>query len=159
MFAFETPWWEIIVRVTIIYVAVLILVRITGKRQLGQLAPMDLLTVLLLAETVSPALVGEDFTILGGLVAASTLLALTYANGWAAYRWRSFEAVTEGRPKVLVYDGAIDRAVMRAERVTRQEIETALHRQGLASVDRVALGIIEPDGELTFLERQGAERS
>lgn len=151
MFDLQTPWWELIARVSIVYLAVLVMVRVTGKRQLGQLAPMDLLTVLLLAETVAPSLIGEEFSIQAGLIAAATLLALTYLNGWLAYRFPGFERAAEGSPRILIRNGKLDREVMRREQVTHQEIGTALRRNGLASAAQVSLCMIEPDGELTFL--------
>src|SRR5690606_36035391 len=104
MFELQTAWWEIVLRIAIIYFGLLVMVRVSGKRQLGQITPMDLLTMLVLAETVSPALTGEDPTVTAGLIAAATLIGITFGVGWVSYHSRWFERFTEGTPIVVIQD-------------------------------------------------------
>ena len=152
MFQMTAEWWEIIVRVVAVYIFLMVLVRISGKRQLGQLAPMDLLTILLVSETVSPALTADDDTLTAAAFAAGTLFALTFLFAWLTYRMRWFERVTEGTPKVLITDGRLDTNVMASERITTQELGTALRAHGLTSIGDVTLAMVETSGEISFIE-------
>ena len=154
MFEMSADWWEIIVRVVLVYAGVLVLVRLSGKRQLGQLAPMDLLTLLLVSETVSPALTGDDSSLTGGAIAVGTLFAMTFVVAVLAYRWRGFEAWTEGTPRVLISDGVLNENVMAAERITVQELGTALRMNGVSKLEDVMLAMVEPSGVISFIKRE-----
>lgn len=151
MFELTTPWWELIGRVTVIYVSLLFLLRLSGKRQLGQLTPMDLLTMLLVSETVSPALTAGDDSVTGGLIAAAALVALSVGIAAASYSSRRFERVVEGSPVILIRDGVIDRRVMAAERITDAELAIALRREGIEHSSEVRLAVVEPSGEISCL--------
>jgi uncharacterized membrane protein YcaP (DUF421 family) len=153
MFEMSTDWWEIIVRVVLVYVGLLVMVRLSGKRQLGQLAPMDLLTLLLVSETVSPALTGEESSVTGGMLAAGTLFVLTLVIAVLAYRLRGFEAISEGTPRVLIRDGQLFEKVMASERITVQELGTALRMNGVQTIDEVMLAMVEPSGVISFITR------
>jgi len=145
---------EVIGRVTLIYVGVFVLLRLGGKKELGSLSPMDLVTMLLLSETVSPALVGGSNSLGTGLVAATTLVALTVAIGFATFRSRRLERVVEGTARVLIRDGRLDAEVLRGERITHEQLQTALHENGLLSVSQVKRAFVEPTGDLTFIENK-----
>jgi uncharacterized membrane protein YcaP (DUF421 family) len=145
---------EVIGRVVLIYVAVLVLLRLGGKKELGSLTPMDLLTMLLLSETVSPAMVGGSDSVGIGLVAATTLIALSVLVGFVTFRSRRLERIVEGTAKVLIRDGKVDADVMRGERLTHEQLLTALHENGLMSVAEVKRAFVEPSGDLTFIEKK-----
>ncbi len=150
---------EIVVRVAIIYAACTVLLRIAGRRELSELSPMDLLAMLLLSETVSPAMTAGDETVTGGVVAASTLIALCMATGWMAYRSRGVERILQGSAAVLIHDGEVRPAILRRYRITATELETALHHNGLLSVAEVARAFVEPDGEITIIKAKDHEES
>lgn len=154
MFEPQANLLEVLARVILAYGALLLLLRLSGKRQLGQLSPMDLLTMLLISETVSPALTAGDDTLTTGLVAAATLVGLAVLIGWLSFRVGWFERVVEGRPDELIRDGRLDERVVAKERITKQELATALHRNGVASINDVSLGTVEPDGEITIVKRE-----
>ncbi len=145
---------EVVGRVTLIYAGVFVLLRLAGKRELGSLSPMDLLTMLLLSETVSPALVGGSDSLGLGMVAATTLIALTVILGFATFRFRRVERMVEGTAKVLIRDGRVDADVLRGERITHEQLLTALHENGLMSVSQVKRAFVEPTGDLTFIEKK-----
>lgn len=153
MFEPELNLAEIAFRVVLVYLALLAMLRLAGKRQLGQLAPMDLLTMLLISETVSPALTAGDESITASLVAAASLILLAVVVGWLAFKSRRVEWLTEGHPSTLIRDGILDQSVVANERITAQELDTALRRQGVTAVSEVALGTVEPDGEITIVKR------
>src|SRR5688572_28068915 len=106
---------EIVGRVCVVFVAVLVLLRLAGRKELASLSPIELLTMLLISETVSPALTGGDNSLVGGLLAASTLVGLTTLLGWASFRWRGIERAIDGQSKVLIARGRVQEAVLRAE--------------------------------------------
>ena len=158
MFAMEAPWWEIVLRVGVIYIALLAGLRLAGKRELGQITPMDLLTIILLSETVSPALTADDTSIPGALIAAATLIGGSYLVSTATYRWRWFERLSESEPSIVIRNGRVDRRVMRSERITQQELDAALHKNNIQSVGDVAFGFVETSGDMTFVEKRESKR-
>ena len=154
MFEPTANLFEILVRVFVVYAVVLLLLRLSGKRQLGQLTPMDLLTMLLISETVSPALTAGDVSLTTGLVAATTLVALTLGIAVLTHRFPRFERAVEGLPATLITAGVLDTKVMKSERITGQELLTALRRQGLETIENVALATVETDGEITVVKQR-----
>jgi uncharacterized membrane protein YcaP (DUF421 family) len=146
-------WWEFVVRAVIVYALLLVLLRLSGKRQIGQLAPFDLVLLLVLSNSLQNAMVGGDNSVTGGAIAATTLLALNYGVGWIAYRSKKIEAVVEGRPVILIHDGAIDRAAMRDSQMTKHELESALRAQGCAGPDEVRFAVLETNGQVTVITK------
>jgi uncharacterized membrane protein YcaP (DUF421 family) len=142
---------EIVIRVVVLYLALVLLVRLAGKREVGQLSPLDLLAMLILSETVSPALTVQDSSLPGSLLASATLLALTGLMGRLSYRSRRLERWIEGSPTVLVEDGELDREAARRERITQQELDGALRRHGVDSLREVKRAMVEPNGEITVV--------
>src|SRR4029077_17429364 len=105
MFHIAVPWWELVIRSAVVYIFLVGLLRVTGKRQVGQLAPFDLVLLLVLSNAVQNSMNGGDNSVLAGLLSATTLVALNYAVGRATYRSKRVEALLEGRPQVLIHNG------------------------------------------------------
>src|SRR6476469_6046543 len=112
MWVLAVPWWEFIVRGVIVYAFLILILRISGKRQVGQLAPFDLVLLLVLSNAVQNSMNGGDNSLLGGLVTATTLIALNFLLSWATYRSKRLEAIVEGRPQVLIHNGIVHEEVM-----------------------------------------------
>jgi uncharacterized membrane protein YcaP (DUF421 family) len=129
------------------------MVRVAGKREIGQLAPLDFLAMLLLSETVSPALTKQNDSIPVALTAAATLLALTTLVSWLSYRFRGFERLVEGAPRIVIDDGRVDSAVCRSERISEQELQSALRREGVDAADEVRRATLEPNGRITVIPK------
>src|SRR3981081_2792761 len=104
MWNLTVPWWELIVRSAVVYLFLLVLLRLTGKRQVGQLAPFDLVLLVVLCTAVPEAINGGDNSITGGVILASTLVALNWCVGWLVYRSKRFEALIEGRPVIVIHN-------------------------------------------------------
>lgn len=145
---------EIVGRVVAIYVALIALLRFGGKRELAQMAPIDLLTMLLLSETVSNALVGGRDSLAAGLLAAAALIAVTMLSGWLTFRFRRFERLVDGRAALLIRDGKVVEATLRGNRLTSDQLQAALHKQGVRHVGEVDRAFIEPSGEITIIEKR-----
>src|SRR5436190_21478790 len=105
MWKLDVPVWELILRGAVVYVFVLALIRISGKRQIGQLAPFDLVLLLILSNAVQNSMNGGDNSLVGGMISASTLVALNWLVGLATYRSKTLEGWIEGRPQVLIHNG------------------------------------------------------
>src|SRR3982750_2720687 len=106
------PWWLLIVRSVIVYLFLIAVLRITGKRQVGQLAPFDLVLLLVLANAVQNAMNGGDHSLVGGIVSAATLIAINYLVGAVTFRSKKLEEIIEGRPIVLIHNGQLFEDVM-----------------------------------------------
>ena len=143
-------------RVTVIYVALLRLLRLGGRRELAQLTPADMLLLLLLSEAVSPALTGGQDSIGSGLFGAALLIALTWLIGMFTFRSRKFEALVEGRTIVLVRNGKLDQAQLRSMRITDQQLRTSMHEHGVMRIDQIAVAYIEPSGKVTIIKQDEA---
>lgn len=160
MFSIElTKILEILARVAIIYVGCFTLLRVSGRREMSELGPMDLLTMLLLSEVVSPALTGGDETVTGGMIAAAALIALGVLTSWLSVRSKRMDAILQGTAKLLIREGKVSASVMRSERITDADLRTALHQHGLMNVGDVARAFVEPDGEITIVKREDLESS
>ena len=146
-------WWEMIIRAVIVYGLLLILLRITGKRQIGQMSPFDLVLLLVLSNAVQNAMNGGDNSVLGGIISAVTLVALNFVVGLATYKSKRLEELVEGRPEVLIHNGVLFKQVMERQKLTHHELNSALRAGGCACVEDVHFAILENDGQITVQSR------
>jgi len=152
MFDLQNPWWEFIVRGAIVYLALLVMVRLTGKRTVGQFTPFDLIVVMLLSEAVSSSLSGGDESIQGGLIAAGTLVLLDVTIAAVTSRSRKADAVLQGTPVLVGRDGVVYRDVLKRERVPLSDIEKAL-RGADCQLEDMRMAILEADGNINILKK------
>src|SRR5712692_7786692 len=143
---------EIALRTAVIYAVVLLGMRLSGKREVGQMTPFDLTLLLLISNAVQNAMTGPDTSLLGGAVAASTLLVLNYLVGNASGGSRRFRRFVEGEPTLLIHDAKIIEAHMAREHVSMDELHRALRAHGINSCDQVALAVLEVDGSISCLK-------
>ena len=143
---------QIVMRTGAIYLVVLVGVRLSGKREVGQMTPFDLTLLLLLSNSVQNAMTGPDTSLFGGVVAASTLLLLNYVIGNLSGVSRGFRRVVEGEPSLLVHDGKAITSHMAREHVSMDELERALREHGIAAVHDVALAVLEVDGSISCMK-------
>jgi uncharacterized membrane protein YcaP (DUF421 family) len=143
---------EIALRTAAVYAVVLLGMRLSGKREVGQMTPFDLTLLLLLSNAVQNAMTGPDTSVLGGIVAAATLLVMNYlvaeVSGWN----RNFRKLVQGQPSLLVHDGKIIALHMAREHVTMDELHSALREHGIADLHEVALAVLEVDGSISCLK-------
>jgi uncharacterized membrane protein YcaP (DUF421 family) len=144
---------EIMGRVAFVYAALLVLMRVSGRRTMSDVTPMDIMVMLLVSETVSPSLTAGDESLTGGMVAAATLIGLATLLSWIVYRSRTAERLLSGAPAILVRDGRLDERVMRRYLITREDVEMALHQHGMEDLAGVRRAYVEADGEITIIER------
>jgi len=150
MFHLGVPVVEKILRAVIVYFALVALVRVAGKRELAQLNPFDLVVLLTLSNTVQNAIIGDDNTVVGGLVGAATLIFVNYLVVRFLYGHERLDRLVEGDPDVLIADGKVLHDRLRKELITLPELETAAHKQGFASLADVDRAVLEPGGTISF---------
>ena len=153
LFAPETPWLLLIVRAIVVYVFLLAAIRLAGRRELGQMTSFDLILLLILSNAVQNSMNAGDNSLGGGLILAATLLVLNGVVGFCAYRWRWFERVVQGRAIRIVSDGRIHTRSLQRQRITIQELRSALRKQGITHISDCAQVVLEPDGTLTAIRR------
>jgi uncharacterized membrane protein YcaP (DUF421 family) len=143
---------EIFLRTAAIYIVVLAGVRLSGKREVGQMTPFDLTLLLLLSNAVQNAMTGPDTSLMGGVVAASTLLLLNYLVAEVSGGNRRFRKFVQGQPSLLIHDGQVIEAHLAKEHVSMDELQRALREHGIATAKDVALAVLEVDGSISCLK-------
>ena len=151
MWTMSEPWWEFIFRGTVVYVFLLILLRLTGKRQVGQLAPFDLVLLLVLSNAVQNSMNGGDNSLIGGLISATTLVILNLVVGAITFRNKKLEGFIEGHPMVLIHNGKLYEDVMRKAQMTHHELNAALRQAGCACVEEVQFAVLENNGSVSVV--------
>jgi uncharacterized membrane protein YcaP (DUF421 family) len=151
MWKLTVPWWELILRSAVVYGFLLILLRLTGKRQVGQLAPFDLVLLLVLSNAVQNSMNGGDNSLVGGLISAAVLIGFNHVIGLATFRSKRLEAIIEGRPQILVHNGQLFEDVLDRARLTHHELNAALRQAGCANVSDVHAAILENNGSISVV--------
>src|SRR6266498_4710915 len=144
--------FAIIFRTFVIYLVVLFGVRLSGKREVGQMTPFDLTLLLLISNSVQNAMTAPDTSLFGGIAAAITLLLLNYLVAEVSGTNRRFRKLVQGQPSLLIHDGEIITAHMAKEHVSMDELERALREHGISTHHDVALGVLEVDGSISCLK-------
>ena len=142
----KVTWIEKIIRPILVYAALVFLLRLFGKRELGQLNPFDLVVLLSLSNTVQNAIIGDDNSVSGGIVGAIALLGINYTMAWFKYRSRWFESFIEGKPRTLIENSKIDEDAVKKELLTKEDLDTIAHKQGLDSAEDIEKCVIDPNG-------------
>jgi uncharacterized membrane protein YcaP (DUF421 family) len=157
IFALGVPLLEKILRPVVVYVFLVVVLRVFGKRELAQLNPFDLVVLLSLSNTVQNAIIGNDNSLTGGLVGAFTLLGVNYMVVRFLFRHRRLDQLCEGRPAVLVEHGHIVKDALAKELLSRAELMTVLHRQGFDGLSEVDRCVLEPGGTFYIQRKLPAE--
>lgn len=154
----STHFVDIIVRSSAVYLVVILGLRLLGKKHVAQLSIIDLVLILLISNAVQNAMVGDDSSLLGGIVAAATLLALNYLMTILLYRSRKADTLFEGTPTLLVHNGAVIPAHLISEQITEEELERVVREHGIDSLREVKTAVMEVDGTISVVPRTGDER-
>jgi uncharacterized membrane protein YcaP (DUF421 family) len=152
----STPLLEILLRVVLIYAGLLALTRLSGKREVGELSPMEFLSMLVLSETVSPALTRQDTSLVAALFAAACLIGISVAVGRLTYWSPRAQRLLEGSPTVLIRNGRVLRSALRREAITDDELKAELRKNGVEDPRRVRRATVERDGRISVVLREKA---
>ncbi|GAA5001117.1 DUF421 domain-containing protein [Pseudoluteimonas lycopersici] len=161
LFQLSAPWWHFVLRAVAIYALVMVLMRASGKRAVGQFTPFDLVLLILIGNAVQNGINGGDNSLTGALIMATTLIALNYAVAFVTSRNRRAERLVEGVPVVLARDGHVFERVLREQLVSDADFHKALRQHDIASVSQVALALLETNGSISIVTREagGSERA
>jgi uncharacterized membrane protein YcaP (DUF421 family) len=157
IFDVGTPVLEKILRPVIVYIFLVVLLRIFGKRELAQLNPFDLVVLLSLSNTVQNAIIGNDNSLSGGIIGAFTLLAVNYIVVRFLFRHRRLDQVFEGKPTTIIDQGKIVKSALSKELLTHSELMTVLHRQGFDGLEEVERCVLEPGGTFHIQRKMPAQ--
>lgn len=149
---------DIVLRATVMFALVYLLLRLLGKRELGQLSPFDVVMLVAIGDLIQQGVTHNDFSVTGAILAISTFAFWSAVLGWCAYRFPRLQRMLDGEPHVIVRDGRYLRDNLRRERLTVHEVESEMRLAGLASLDDVAWAILEPHGKISFIGRTHRER-
>ena len=148
------PWWEFVLRGLLVYGFLLVTLRLTGKRQVGQLAPFDLVLLLVLSNAVQNSMNAGDNTVAAGFILVATLLAVNGLMGWLTWRNKRAEILLEGRPQILVHNGVMNEVILASERITQHELMAAVRQAGLTDLADVRVAILENNGRINVIQRE-----
>src|SRR5256886_15809734 len=160
MFVLAVPILEKILRPIAVYAFLIISLRLSGKRELVQLNPFDLVVLLTLSNTVQNAIIGDDNTVTGGVIGATSLLVVNYLVVRFLYKHRKLDQFVEGRADVLIENGKVKTGNLKRELITMAQLEAAARKQGFETISEVQQCVLEPGGTITFIgKKPGTEES
>jgi uncharacterized membrane protein YcaP (DUF421 family) len=151
VFALGIPAVHIVIRTALVYLAVYVGLRLTGKRELGQMTVFDLVVIILIANAVQNAMVGPDTSITGGIIAAVVLLAINAVVSRLRLRGRTWGTLLEGTPTVLIQNGQLVQPNLVKEGVEPSQLEMAMREHGVDSINDVKLAVLEVDGSISIV--------
>jgi uncharacterized membrane protein YcaP (DUF421 family) len=154
LFHLQVPWQEKVIRALVVYVFLVLALRLFGRRELGQFTAFDLVVLLSLSNMLQNAMIGNDSSLLGGLVGATVLLTANLGLAYAVFRNRSFQRFVTGEPRILIRDGVVQKEALTAQWLTEQDLLAAVHNQGLEDFSGVYLAISEPNGTISVIPRR-----
>ncbi|MDQ6625716.1 MAG: DUF421 domain-containing protein [Verrucomicrobiota bacterium] len=154
MWVMSLPWWEFILRGMVVYFFLIVLLRLTGKRQIGQMAPFDLVLLLVLSNAVQNAMNGGDNSVIGGMISAVSLVGTNWVLGLLTYKSKRIESLVEGRPEVLIHNGKLFEKALHHSKVTHHELMTALRGGGCTVAAEVHLAMLETDGSISVIPKR-----
>ena len=152
MWNFSETMLEIILRTAIVYIVILVGIRLSGKREVGQMTPFDLALLLLISNAVQNAMTGPDTSVSGGIVAAATLLILNAGVTRLVWSNRKLRKAVEGSPTILIRHGKVIEKNLKEEKVTVDSLEQALREHGIATLSDVSIAVLEIDGSISVLK-------
>lgn len=153
LFDFNLSPLNLVIRAVTVYLAVLILLRISGKRQMGQMSVIEFVAILLISNAVQNSMNGGDNSLVGGLLLAFVLVALSTVISYSTYKSRFFTSIFEGTPTLLVHKGKVIHKHLAKERMNEAELKALLRKEGLHHLSEIETAILEADGKLSVTKR------
>ena len=145
---------DIVLRATVVFFVLYLVVRIMGKRELAQMTAFELIVLVVFGDIVQQGVMHNDFSLTGAILAIATLAFWALVLSWLTYASRKAELLLDGEPRVIVKDGKIIEENLRRDRLTRSEILSEMRLAGIAHLSTVAWAILEPQGKMSFIQRR-----
>lgn len=151
MFTLSLPWWEFSLRGLIVYFFLLITLRLTGRRQIGQLSPFDFVLLFILSNAVQNSMNGGDNSVSGGLILVMTLILAHWLLSYLSFRSNKLAQIIDGKPEVLIHNGVLYKHILRKERITQDELMAILRRNSINEISEVKIAIVECTGAVSVI--------
>jgi uncharacterized membrane protein YcaP (DUF421 family) len=148
----------IVLRSVAVYVCIIVCIRLFGKKEISQLSVIDLVFILLISNSVQNAMVGDNTTLQGGLIAAVTLFAVNSLLRLVIFKSKKVEFFLEGSPVILIYEGKIVKAHLNEQRITMEELEATVREHGVKDISEVDLAILEIDGNISIISHNYTQK-
>lgn len=148
---------DIVLRASVTFAALYLLLRLLGKRKIGQLTPFELVVIVVMGDLVQQGVTHNDFSLTGSILAIATFAFWALLMSWATYLSPRLETLLDGRPQVIIRDGELIDANLRRDRITRAEVEAEMRLAGIAHMNQVAWTIPETQGKISFIRKDGGE--
>jgi len=144
---------DIVLRASAIFILLYVLLRLFGKRQLGQMTPFEFVGLVVIGDFVQQAITHNDYSVTAGILAVATFGFWSLVLGWVSYRSDTMRRLLEGQPRILIQDGKLLDKVLQRDKITEAEVLSEMRLSGIAQLDDVEWGILEPSGKISFLKR------
>ena len=144
---------DIVLRASAIFILLYVLLRLFGKRQLGQMTPFEFVGLVVIGDFVQQAITHNDYSVTAGILAVATFGFWSLVLGWVSYRSDTMRRLLEGQPRILIQDGKLLDKVLQRDKITEAEVLSEMRLSGIAQLDDVQWGILEPSGKISFLKR------
>ncbi|KTT98975.1 DUF421 domain-containing protein [Sphingomonas sanguinis] len=148
---------DIVLRASVTFAALYLLLRLLGKREIGQLTPFELVVIVVMGDLVQQGVTHNDFSLTGSILAIATFAFWALVMSWATYLSPRLETLLDGRPQVIIRDGELIKANLRRDRITRAEVEAEMRLAGIAHMNQVAWAILETQGKISFIRKDSGE--
>lgn len=152
----DIPIWEIALRSFTVFITIIVILRIAGKRDIGEMSPADLVLLLLLSANVHTSLAGDDKSLLGGIIGAIVLMITNYLLNHFAYKNKKFEKILKGHPEVIISQGKVIQKIANKHKLSPEQLMLAIRKEGAEKVSQIRLAIIEIDGTISIFKSQNA---
>jgi len=150
---------DIVLRASVTFAALYLLLRLLGKREIGQLTPFELVVIVVMGDLVQQGVTHNDFSLTGSILAIATFAFWALVMSWATYLSPRLETLLDGRPQVIIRDGELIQANLRRDRITRREVEAEMRLAGIGQMKDVAWAILETQGKISFIRKDYGEVS
>ena len=145
---------DIVFRAIVLFAFLLLVMRVSGRRELSSLTPFDLLLLVIVGDLIQQGVTQSDTSVTGAMIAVATIAGLSVFSSWLSFRWRGARRVLEGEPIVLVQDGNVIEHNLKRERMTEDELTEEMRLNQIASLDEVAWAVLESSGQISFVKKQ-----
>ncbi|MBY0314290.1 MAG: DUF421 domain-containing protein [Bdellovibrionales bacterium] len=154
LFDLSLPWWNFVIRALSVYIFLLFMLRVSGKRQIGQFSSFDFVLLLILSNAVQNSMNGGDNSLIGGLILAGTLVSFNTLMDYVGYKFPKFSRITEGTPDFLVLNGKPVEKTLRKETISDEELSALLREHEVTDLSEVKYAIIEANGQITVIKNK-----
>lgn len=153
MLTMSLPWWEFIVRGVVVYIFMILLMRIGGRKQIGQLSPFDFVLLLIISNAVQNSMNGGDNSLVGGIIIAAALVCVNWAVGYINFKNKKLSHIIEGRPEIFIHNGKLHQEILIKNNISNDDLQAILRKNNIAHAEDVRYGVLEVNGDISLIRK------